>query len=57
MGALDIVDAVVKEATLYLTSQYGVVKLGAIGICRVHCDLSIPDQKYAKEQAFLQPVN
>lgn len=29
----DIVDAVVKEAMLYLTSQHGVVKLGAIGIC------------------------
>lgn len=30
---LAIINAVVKDAILYLTSQYGVNKLGAIGIC------------------------
>jgi dienelactone hydrolase len=29
----NVIDTVVKEAISYLTSQHGVVKLGAIGIC------------------------
>lgn len=29
----NVIDAVVKEAILYLTSQHSVIKLGAIGIC------------------------